>query len=393
MHEENKGRGGDGATTHDDATTNEEREAETQALVGEQGQARRCKVEEGIMSLLRRCLLAENQGCSRAALSGYVEHYASQRKEDMGWGCGWRNIQMLSSNLLHCDEEMRGALFGGAGFVPDIRGLQQWLEFAWRGGFDEVGAGQLDWKVVGTHKWIGTTECAALLRSFGLRAYIVDFKSSGRGHVAPAEHKKGGQEVGRRGHSRKPGRRRQGRDANGGHTLDKWRKEREQGERRGRQQGNSAGGSGACKKGQGARDERGKVGRSSPRGGRQNKRGGSTDPLYFQQQGHSRTIVGIERRRPQAGQPEEVFLLVLDPPLYFQQQGHSRTIVGIERRRPQAGQPEEVFLLVLDPSQALHSSSLLSPSCPPPFLPPPSFAFARRDRGLGLLPYLTSCLI
>eukprot|EP00245_Coleochaete_scutata_P013920 TRINITY_DN5790_c0_g1_i1.p1 TRINITY_DN5790_c0_g1~~TRINITY_DN5790_c0_g1_i1.p1 ORF type:complete len:236 (+),score=43.27 TRINITY_DN5790_c0_g1_i1:54-710(+) len=39
------------------------------------------------------------------------------------------------------------------------------------------------------------------------------------------------------------------------------------------------------------------------------------------------------------------------PPLYFQHQGHSRTIVGIERRRRNATAPEECFLLVLDPSQ------------------------------------------
>lgn len=37
------------------------------------------------------------------------------------------------------------------------------------------------------------------------------------------------------------------------------------------------------------------------------------------------------------------------PPLFFQHDGHSRTIVGMERRRASASASESVFLLVLDP--------------------------------------------
>ena len=40
------------------------------------------------------------------------------------------------------------------------------------------------------------------------------------------------------------------------------------------------------------------------------------------------------------------------PPLYFQHEGHSRTLVGVERRQPRPGAPAEVSLLILDPSQA-----------------------------------------
>ncbi len=69
--------------------------------------------------------------------------------------------------------------FGRAGFVPDISALQQRLEIACAKGFDTQGAQQFDWKIAGTHKWIGTTECAASLRSFGLRARIVDFQALG----------------------------------------------------------------------------------------------------------------------------------------------------------------------------------------------------------------------
>ncbi|GAX82300.1 hypothetical protein CEUSTIGMA_g9729.t1 [Chlamydomonas eustigma] len=137
-----------------------------------------------------------------AYLSGPVQHLSGQYN-DRGWGCGWRNIQMISSHLLvHCrrssgrpHEDGRGgrgslpqeeissndkltiqrALFGGAGFVPDIASLQAWLEVAWADGFDPPGFESLGGKVLGSRKWIGTTEAATLLRYFGVKAHIVDF--------------------------------------------------------------------------------------------------------------------------------------------------------------------------------------------------------------------------
>ncbi|GBG69048.1 hypothetical protein CBR_g3746 [Chara braunii] len=150
-----------------------------------------CKVntmkEGGPINLLKQCAEAEsNRGgyWSRVALSGHVDHYESKKRDDLGWGCGWRNIQMLCSNLIKTREDAKRTLFGGSGFVPSIKDLQQWLEVAWRSGFDVVGAEQLGWKVYGSKKWIGTTECAALLRFFGLRARIVDFKYTGSSKVA-----------------------------------------------------------------------------------------------------------------------------------------------------------------------------------------------------------------
>lgn len=73
---------------------------------------------------------------------------------------------------------MNFALFGGVSFVPDVAALQAWLEIAWEAGFDPEGAEQLQCKVLGTRKWIGTTEVAALLRYSGLKAKIIDFLGS-----------------------------------------------------------------------------------------------------------------------------------------------------------------------------------------------------------------------
>ncbi|TYK00896.1 zinc finger with UFM1-specific peptidase domain protein isoform X4 [Cucumis melo var. makuwa] len=105
----------------------------------------------------------------------YVDHYQSIEFEDFGWGCGWRNIQMLCSHLLMQRPETRNILFGGSGVVPDIPSLQRWLEIAWERGFDVHGAEHFNYKIYGKKNWIGTTECAALLRSFGLQARIIDF--------------------------------------------------------------------------------------------------------------------------------------------------------------------------------------------------------------------------
>lgn len=99
----------------------------------------------------------------------------SLASEDTGWGCGWRNIQMLSSHLLSHRHDASELLFGGSGFVPDIPFLQRWLEIAWEKGFDALGSHHFNNSVYGSKHWIGTTECAAIFRSFGLRARIVDF--------------------------------------------------------------------------------------------------------------------------------------------------------------------------------------------------------------------------
>lgn len=132
------------------------------------------KVEGGLMLLLKSCLELDREN-SVSILSGHVDHIQSSDSEDVGWGCGWRNIQMLCSHLLRQRQEAIDVLFGGSGFIPDIASLQRWLELSWEKGFDAPGSDDFDKKVFGKCDWIGTTECATLLRSFGLRAGIVDF--------------------------------------------------------------------------------------------------------------------------------------------------------------------------------------------------------------------------
>ncbi|XP_010519581.1 PREDICTED: zinc finger with UFM1-specific peptidase domain protein [Tarenaya hassleriana] len=137
--------------------------------------------QDGLICLLKNCLESElrskpkPQEGAACLLSGYVDHFQCNPSEDLGWGCGWRNIQMQCSHLLSHREEVRPLLFGASGFVPDIPSLQLWLEMAWSKGFDLAGSLHFGNRIYGSKKWIGTTECAALLRSFGLKARIVDF--------------------------------------------------------------------------------------------------------------------------------------------------------------------------------------------------------------------------
>jgi hypothetical protein len=79
---------------------------------------------------------------------------------------------------------------------------------------------------------------------------------------------------------------------------------------------------------------------------------------YFTDEGHSGAGPPQETRggNGRATQPGlrlcgDPVVVSRKPPLYFQHEGHSRTLVGVERRQRHAGQPAEVSLLILDPSQ------------------------------------------
>jgi hypothetical protein len=96
--------------------------------------------------------------------------YVSQKgKEGAAWSCGYRNIQMLCSALLllrssavvstdvaarklqenddfanpktqagtlQLSKQYAAALFQGNGEIPDVNGIQAWIEKAWAAGFD-----------------------------------------------------------------------------------------------------------------------------------------------------------------------------------------------------------------------------------------------------------------
>ncbi|KAK6250848.1 hypothetical protein SCA6_004853 [Theobroma cacao] len=279
-------------------------------LIASQTRSNFYHVKDGLISLLKNCLELETQhNSSVTILSGYVDHFQCLPSVDVGWGCGWRNIQMLSSHLLAHRQEARQVLFGGSGFVPDIAFLQRWLEIAWERGFDPPGAQHFKCKIYGSNHKIGTTECAALFRSFGLRARVVDFgPKESQPFYLSVPGSTLGQTVMKRSIIQVSG------------PMDRY-VHHQQGSMKPRHSFDSLG-----------------YGRS---GNFKGKSGGPQILVdwvwnYFSDKGL--TISGSNR------------VVVSDrAPLYFQHDGHSRTIVGIQVKHQQNG-IHQFNLLIMDPS-------------------------------------------
>ncbi|GBF94761.1 hypothetical protein Rsub_07644 [Raphidocelis subcapitata] len=157
---------------------------EPSAVAAQQRREPAASAAEDVAPMLRDCLIAGTRAHSRAYICGHVAHL-SRAQLDSGWGCGYRNLQMLASHLLARRPDVAPVLFGGCGWLPDLPSLQAWLEAAWEQGFDPPGRRQMGGHVQGTRKWIGTPEVAALLRQFGIDARVVDFCAQAPATVGP----------------------------------------------------------------------------------------------------------------------------------------------------------------------------------------------------------------
>lgn len=127
---------------------------------------------DGCIELLASCLRKENS--TKFRLCSPMAHMTQLNAMGAHWACGYRNIQMLCLSLAKVPA-YKSLLFNGDGNVPDIWGLQAWIEKAWKAGFDEIGSSDFGGSLISKSDWIGATECAALLRFFGLRAHLVNF--------------------------------------------------------------------------------------------------------------------------------------------------------------------------------------------------------------------------
>lgn len=134
---------------------------------------------------------AVSQACSNVLstwMCSTVDHYATTYG-DKGWGCGYRNLQMLISSLLQHTgynelvyKAWNSGLDSGSSTknplrssIPSISRLQKMIEWAWAQGFDIQGAEQLGGKLVNTRKWIGPTEVVILLSSLRIKCQLIDF--------------------------------------------------------------------------------------------------------------------------------------------------------------------------------------------------------------------------
>ncbi|XP_067402733.1 zinc finger-containing ubiquitin peptidase 1 isoform X2 [Emydura macquarii macquarii] len=129
----------------------------------------------GVIEALCRYYQNEIKDVRRVWLSTGVDHFHSSLG-DRGWGCGYRNFQMLLSSLLRNDlynDCLRG-IFNNT-LIPCIPKIQSMIEDAWKEGFDPQGASHFSNRLHGTKAWIGACEIYSLLTSLRLKCQIIDF--------------------------------------------------------------------------------------------------------------------------------------------------------------------------------------------------------------------------
>lgn len=93
------------------------------------------------------------------------------------WSCGYRNVQMLMSCLLpYMDPVLHPycALVGDAK-VPSLLRIQEQLEMAWSSGFDPAGAQHFNNSLANTQKKIGAIEVLSLLNYWYIDATAIQF--------------------------------------------------------------------------------------------------------------------------------------------------------------------------------------------------------------------------
>ncbi|KAK7885896.1 hypothetical protein WMY93_025517 [Mugilogobius chulae] len=126
---------------------------------------------QGVVKALSEFYESEAKDVAHVWLCADTDHFCSS-DGDRGWGCGYRNFQMLLSSLLRLDQ-YSDVLTDMA--VPSIPRVQALIEKAWAEGLDPHGASHFRNKLQGTRAWIGATEIYSLLTSLRVRARVVDF--------------------------------------------------------------------------------------------------------------------------------------------------------------------------------------------------------------------------
>ncbi|KAJ6488636.1 peptidase family C78-domain-containing protein [Mycena vitilis] len=138
----------------------------------------------GLIPLLRTSLNSSHgTGSTRRAVLCYDRAVLVTRELwDAGWGCGYRNFLMACTSLM--DQQFQPMYFPLLDHPtpPSVRNLQQWIEDAWKDGFDPEGARQLR-PLLGSKKWIGTSDIQVAFTSRGIPSKLVDFdlKKNARG--------------------------------------------------------------------------------------------------------------------------------------------------------------------------------------------------------------------
>ncbi|RUS86366.1 hypothetical protein EGW08_005884 [Elysia chlorotica] len=129
---------------------------------------------DGVIEQLGRLYRQQARPGQQVYLCSPTSHFSGSHG-DKGWGCGYRNFQMMLSCLAHQSQYADKIFKNGRPLIPSVPKVQQMIESAWGKGFDPDGCRQLRGCLVNTQKWIGATEIVATLASLGVRCRLADF--------------------------------------------------------------------------------------------------------------------------------------------------------------------------------------------------------------------------
>ncbi|XP_053316270.1 zinc finger-containing ubiquitin peptidase 1-like [Spea bombifrons] len=131
----------------------------------------------GVLEVLHRYYHSSAPEVNRVWLCSHLDHF-SNSLGDKGWGCGFRNFQMLLSSLMTTDSyknHLQANFSPGYRSIPCIPRIQLMIEDSWKEGFDPHGASHFNGKLHGTKAWIGACEIYCVLTSLRLKCRIIDF--------------------------------------------------------------------------------------------------------------------------------------------------------------------------------------------------------------------------
>uniref|UniRef100_UPI00398E6D7C zinc finger-containing ubiquitin peptidase 1 isoform X2 n=1 Tax=Pristiophorus japonicus TaxID=55135 RepID=UPI00398E6D7C len=140
---------------------------ETLAVGEDDGRTR----TSGLMKALNEYYQRNGTEIRHVYLCAETDHYHAS-VGDKGWGCGYRNFQMLFSSLVKMEQYKRDL---HDIVIPCIPKVQSMMEEAWKDGFDPQGAAHFKNTLRGTRAWIGATEIYSLLTFLRIKCQIVDF--------------------------------------------------------------------------------------------------------------------------------------------------------------------------------------------------------------------------
>ena len=132
---------------------------------------------KGILSLIDKISIP-NATFLRGQYCTDLIHFEQQDE----WSCGYRNLQMLLSSILP-NIPTTHSLFkenGNHKVIPNIIELQRLFEMSWREGFDRDGARHFNYRIQGSRAQIGAVEAASLLSFLSIDSVVVQFEKSRR---------------------------------------------------------------------------------------------------------------------------------------------------------------------------------------------------------------------